>query len=187
MLATSSLNPYEPSRVLSPRQVDASVRESFLVPYRLDLLTLITIAASAIHSLTVWWFLSNGSGRILDPDLARLASHSLLWVPIYHLTGPALLAVMPRTCRESFASLFLAIGIVFSINNACGALWGRFVVMENVNLPTAVGICVASALVVFAILTISRQHRIRTLLHGMTWLCVICLLKSVFYAISLLV
>ena len=87
-----------------------------LNPYRMDLLVLAALLVNAVGTGIVYSLL-DGFVALSDPVLAALIEKSVLWLPIYRLLPILLLPAMPDVCRQTFASFYLAVGILFGVND----------------------------------------------------------------------
>jgi hypothetical protein len=103
-------------------------------------------AAMALDAATTCFFLSRGLGVEMNPVLAPLVQQSLIWVPVYLFAQPLLVPTMPEVVRESFAAYYLAVGLLFGINNLCGMLLGTYVLVDNLGFEAvrAGGLIVAA-------------------------------------------
>lgn len=103
-----------------------AMMRSLVERFRFDRLTVAMLLAAILDSVTTYYFLSRRLGIELNPILAPLASHSLLWIPVCIVMPKLLVGVMTPPSRQAFASYFLTLCSTFALNNLIGICGGQY-------------------------------------------------------------
>lgn len=183
LLTQSAPNPYAPGPAEIDRQRHGD-EESLFVPYRIDRFAMAAILASLLDSISIGLILIYGTGVIGDPILGPLAAHSLFWIPIYRLAVPLLIPLMPQVCRQSFAIFYLAVGVLFSVNNFSGHFIGWFVFVETIGLYVSLAICFVPAIQAFGVFAIRSGKFARPLRITVAWIVIALMIQATFFIIS---
>lgn len=143
-------------------------------------------AGSILDAWTTWVVISRQYGFEMNPILAPLIRHSLIWIPIYLLSHPLLVPLLPECCRLAFAVYFGLAGLLFGANNLAGILYGRYFLMEAFGFQAPHVACALIAILVF-IWTLWRrasnaQERKQHILTALRWLGIFALLELGFFA-----
>lgn len=165
-----------------------SMCNDMIAPYRLDALTGAMLAATALDAWTTYYFLSHGLGVEMNPVLAPLVQQSLVWVPVYLLTPTLLVPAMPEVCRQSFAVFYLAIGLLFSINNLGGIYAGSFALVDSVGFQAIRGFGLfLGALAFIGLLDFANAAKpsaLRCTAIALVWIPVFGAIEGLFYVAS---
>ena len=182
MFAILDTNPYEPTHVPHTNTLD--VYEPFAVRPRLDWFVCSTFVVSALSAIAIYLYHSTGTAMIGDPILARLAEHSVVWIPIYRLSPVILIFFMPNGVRQSFAVFFLVVGILSCVNDFGGHFFARYLVQEAITIPTAFILCFSLSCLYSVTLFLSSSNRRRLTRNTLGWLAVVLAVEGVFFAIG---
>jgi hypothetical protein len=143
-------------------------------------------AGTILDTWTTWVFVSRHYGFEMNPILAPLIRHSLIWIPIYLLCRPLLVPFLPEICRLAFAVYFGLGGLLFGSNNLSGILYGRYFLMDVVSFPVAQGTCVLVAITAFIWMLWRRvgnaQERKQHIITALRWIGIFMLLELGFFA-----
>ena len=182
MFAILDTNPYEPTHVPHANTLDDY--EPFVVRPRIDWLVCATFAVSLLSSIAIYLYHSAGTGMIGDPILARLAEHSVVWIPIYRLSPALLICFMPNGVRQSFAIFSLVVGTLSCVNDFGGHFFGRYLVLEAITITTAFSLCLSLSCLYSVTLFLSSSNRRRLTRNTLGWLAVVLAVEGVFFAIG---
>ena len=146
------------------------------------------LAATALDVWTTYYVLSHGLGVEMNPVLGPLVQRSLIWVPVYLLTNPLLIPAMPDVCRQSFAVFYLAIGLLFSINNLCGIYAGNSVLVDCVGFQAVRGLALLLGALTFAVRlanpSAAKLSAVRSTVILLGWIAVLSVIEWLFYLAS---
>ena len=122
----------------------------------------------------------------MNPILAPLIRHSLIWIPIYLLCHPLLVPLLPEICRFGFGVYFGLAGLLFGANNLAGIFYGRYFLMEVFGFRALQGACVLFAIAVFIWRLWRRvgnaQKRKQHIITASRWIGIFVLLELGFFA-----
>ncbi|KAA5536082.1 hypothetical protein FYK55_28215 [Roseiconus nitratireducens] len=184
MTPDSDVNPFAPSTKLAELELIPGTPERLVGPYRVDLWAATTFLATLLNASSIWIFFTNGTGAILEPILTPLAQQSALWIPVYCFAVPLLIPFMPDTVRQTFAALFISVGLIFGINNLCGHFLGAFVFVNTFGWYQTVVCCLVIALLVFA-QCVSRSGHFARLCHFTAkWATIAVCVHGFFFLVS---
>jgi hypothetical protein len=143
-------------------------------------------AGAILDAWTTWIVVSRRHGFELNPTLAPLIRHSLIWIPIYLLCRPLLVPLVPECCRPAFGVYFGLTGLLGGANNLAGILCGRYFLMEAFGFQAPHVACALIAITVF-IRTLWRragnaQERKQHILTAFCWIGMFVLLELGFFA-----
>ena len=146
----------------------------------------IMFAGTILDAWTTWVFISRHYGFELNPVLAPLIRHSLIWIPFYLLCHPLLVPLTPEFCRPAFGIYFGLAGLLSGANNAAGIFYGHYFLMEMFSFEALQGACALIALMVF-VWTLWRRattapERKRHILTALCWIGIFALLELGFFA-----
>src|SRR5689334_16248839 len=96
-------------------------------------------AGTIFDTWTTWVVVSRHYGVELNPVLAPLIRHSLVWIPIVLLSLPLLVPLLPEICRFVFGVYFGVAGLLFGANNLGGILYGRYFLVDMFGFPAVQG------------------------------------------------
>lgn len=143
-------------------------------------------AGAILDAWTTWIVISRHYGFELNPILAPLIRHSLIWIPIYLLCRPLLVPLLPEICRFGFGVYFGLTGLLFGANNLTGIFYGRYFLMEAFGFPAVQGTCVLLAITVFIWRVWKHagdaRERKSHILTGLCWIGIFILLELGFFA-----
>ncbi len=155
------------------------------ITYRLDLLTLSTIAATALDAWTTYYFIAHGLGVETNPILGPLAKHSLIWIPVYGSTPALLIPTMPDVCRQTFAIPYLAAGVLLGINNLCGIQLGWFALIDSLGFYNVQAALIGTGVIAFmyklAATFTSWTSAARSTAIVVSWLAAFGAIETLFY------
>ena len=159
-----------------------------MVSYRLDALTIAAIAAASLDAWTTYYFISHSLGVETNPILAPLAPHSLIWIPIFLLAKPLLIPAMPDVCRQSFATGFLAGGLIFGMNNLCGIYAGKYILVDRFGFPAITAVCMVLGTIAFGYQLVAkntgRAWVLRSLAIAIGWIALFAIVDATFYFVA---
>ena len=184
LVTESPPNPYAPTSPETGSKYPTYDQESLFTPYRLDGWAIAAISASVLDSVSIGLLLSQGTGVIRDPILGPLAARSLLWIPVYRLAVPLLIPLMPKVCRQSFAVFYLAVGLLFSINNFSGHYAGWFVFVDSFGLYVSLALCLIPATQAFGVYSMRAGDFARSLRTTLAWIAFAFMIQAAFLGIS---
>lgn len=184
LFSKSDVNPYQPTGSLSAKAAPVPERERFVVPPRLNLLTAATLLTSFLSAIAIYLYHSRGLSGIGDPILAKLAAHSSFWIPVYRLATPALVLVMPKSCRRSFGTCFLMIGVLCCANDYPFYFAGKALVVDSFGLYPPFAACIATSVLVFIVELVRSQNRIRSIRDVLGWISVVLGVHGLFFLIG---
>lgn len=99
---------------------------TFLVRPQLDAAAITVLSAALLDTVTTYLFVVRSIGVEQNPLLRTLLQHSFLWIPLYLLSRPALVAFMAIDHRIACAVWGSIIGFSMTINNIFGIVYGNF-------------------------------------------------------------
>jgi hypothetical protein len=145
-------------------------------------------AATILDVWTTWALVSRNYGVELNPTLAPMIRHSLIWIPIYLLCHPLLVRLLPEMSRFGFGVYFAFAGLLFGLNNLAGILYGRYFLIETFGFPASQGICMSFGIAVFIWKlrghASNAQEKKRHVMTALCWIGIFVLLELVFLAAS---
>lgn len=142
-------------------------------------------AGTLLDVWTTWITVSRHHGFEMNPSLAPLIRHSLIWIPIYFLCRPLLVPLLPEMCRFGFGVYFGFAGLLFGVNNFAGIFFRRHFLVNTFGFPALQGACVVFAIVVFILKVWRRASSVAERKHhiemGLRWIGVFVLLELGFF------
>jgi hypothetical protein len=143
-------------------------------------------AGAILDTWTTWLVVSRYFGFEMNPALAPLIRHSLIWIPVYLLCRPLLVPLLPEICRLAFGVYFGLTGLLFGANNLSGILYRRYFLMDMFGFQGPHVACVLIAITVF-IWTLWRrvhnaQERKQHIITALRWIGIFVLLELGFFA-----
>jgi hypothetical protein len=157
------------------------------VSCQLDALTFAAIVAASLDTWTTYYFIAHRLGIEKNANLALLAEHSLLWIPIVILSPPLLIPILPEVCRQSFAAFYLTLGLLFGLNNLAGIYAGRYILVDVFSFESVVisALFAGAAMLVYQLATNPIQRSLaRSAAILAAWIAVFVSLDFVFHAIA---
>jgi hypothetical protein len=159
-----------------------------MISYRLDSLTIGTIAVAALDAWTTYYFITHGLGVEKNAILASLAQHSLLWIPVHTLMRALLVPMMPDVCRQTFASSLLTAHSLLAGNNLSGISIGRFILVDTIGFAAVVGISASVGVITFIYQLATKHSSCASVAYStalvMVWLIILSAVEGVFYLIG---
>ena len=187
ILFGSNSNPYDPPGTAGDLQYDSTNYRSLFLPYRLDRLVIAAVLASMVNAVSICIFHSHGTGVIGTPILTPLAAQSIVWIPIVCLAGPILIPSMPDVCRQTFATLFLSVGVTFSINNLSGHYLGKFIFVETYGIYPTFTFCLLPAFATLGVTLVRARDRLLAVGHMVAWALIIAAIYGAFFLLGAVV
>jgi hypothetical protein len=143
-------------------------------------------AGSILDTWTTWVVVSRHYGYEMNPTLAPLIPHSLIWIPIYLLSRPLLVPLLPEICRFGFCVYFGLTGLLGGANNLAGILYGRFFLMDTFGFQMPQVAYALIAIIVFIWMLWRRvgnaQERKRQIITALRWIGIFVLIELGFFA-----
>lgn len=156
-----------------------------LVEWRLDWTSVAAIMATLLDVVTTVTFIVKRAGYEANEVLAPLIEHSILWIPLYLLSKPSLILLMPNVSRQTVATFFITIGLLAGTNNLSGLLFGNYFIVGAIGIGGISVIGIVLAGVVFVVQLDKNWHdRARVLRSLVIWFVGLGLIEVSFIVCS---
>ena len=158
--------------------------------YVIDGLVVAMLAAALLDTATTWFALSHRLGNEGNHLAAVLFRHSAFWIPVYLLSRPLLVPLLPKLSRRAFAVFLLTDQLLAGINNLGGILFHRYVIAEFFGIIVVRGLSLSLGawffLSALARLSASAQEKWRQVLILIGLLTAFSLTEGFFFALRYL-
>jgi hypothetical protein len=158
----------------------------YRLAYAVDGLVLGMLAATLLDVLTTYLDSSLKLAFEMNPVLAPLIRHSLVWIPIYLLVRPLLVPLLPEIPRRAFAFYFFANGLLFGLNNLGGILFHHYFIIHTFGFWIPEGLCVFSAFGFF-VYEVYRdpENRFVQIRIASGWFAIFWMIEGAFYLLGI--